>query len=894
MTLSKQRLFDHRKFNGELVLSADPLPLFKSALSAARQRLKEFHLAGESARDIVSYHAWLIDTMLIHAWEYFGSRLSARGQYALVAVGGYGRGELHPYSDVDLMILMDKDRLQVSGPVLESLVRFVWDMGLEVGHSVRTIKDCVREAKNDITVITNLMEARYLAGNEDLFTTMQRRIDSSRIWSASAFHEAKLTEQKSRHLRFDNTAYNLEPNVKEGPGGLRDVQTSLWILQRRYGITRHEDLITLKLLTTSEHRTLIKGRNFLWRLRNGLHFLTGRREDRLLFDHQRSLAAEQGYLDNEHSLAIEQLMKKYYRTVKELSWLNQLLLLQYSELNSKSKVKTVTINRRFNSVNGFLDVKNKKIFQQYPYALLEVFFLQQQNQQLLGISANTIRLIRQNLNLIDSRFRQNIQCRSLFMEILRQPFRLTHMLRQMNQYEVLGAYIPDFGQIVGQMQHDLFHVYTVDAHTLFVVRNLRRLTVPSYQGEFPLASKLITKIKKPERLYLAGLFHDIAKGRGGDHSVLGEQAAYDFCIRHDLSEYDSKLVAWLVRRHLVMSWTTQHKDISDPDVVLEFINTVGDQEHLDNIYLLTMADMRATSPKIWNSWKARLLEDLYFATTRALRIGTGKPIQIAARIADIKTNVLTRLKLKQANPNIEQFWRSLPGDYFLRHEPQQLAWHIQTLTNGNALDFPIVACHYNESYETFVFFVFAPYAESLLSQITGVFESLDLNIVDARLHKSKTGFALYSFIALPEFDETISTTTKADITSLFIEPYITTLRKQLLTNEPIKPKRSSHLSRAHKHFRIEPKIEFPSSQSDVHTTLVVTAQDQPGLLHKVSICFQQCKVRLVNAKIATYGERVEDVFFITGRDDRPVVDPIILDCLTNKIFNALNLSPPND
>ncbi len=882
MYFSKNQLFNRHEFQTRISGAERLVPAFRETLNTARTRLREFHEQGATSPDVVHYHAWLVDQLLHFAWGCHAHLLDPKIKVALVAVGGYGRGELHPCSDVDLMLLIDRGKYDRVRGFSESLLSFLWDIGLEVGHSVRSVKDCVREAKQDITVATNIMESRLLEGDPELLQTMLEKTSARKIWPPAAFYNAKIAEQRARHQKFDETAYNLEPNVKDGPGGLRDIHTIAWVVQRRYGVNDLKDLIEIGFLTEEEHRQLIRGRNFLWKLRNGLHFVAGRREDRLLFDHQRALATQYGYQDRDGHLAVEQLMKRYYRTVKELRLLNEILLQHYEEENNAEPIADIRpINRRFRSFNGYLETVSASVFERSPFAMLEMFLLLEQNPELKGVRAGTIRQLRANLHRINQGFRDDIRCRSLFMEIMRQPQGITHALRKMNAYGVLGAYIPAFGRIVGQMQHDLFHVYTVDAHSLFVVRNLRRLATFEHRHEFPLASRLITQLFKPERLYLAGLFHDIAKGRGGDHSELGAQEAAEFCQQHDMSDYDTRFIAWLVRNHLLMSFTAQRQDISDPEVLLRFAEKVGDQEHLNNLYLLTVADIRGTSPHVWNAWKGRLLEELYVATTRVFRRGHGEPLHIKDRIADFKKEALKRIDQHAlTEERIRRYWGSFSDDYFLRHDTQSLVWHVNEIASTAAIDLPLVAARHDPQLEANVFLIYAPDSEPLLSTVTGGFERMNLNIVDARLHHSASGFALYTFVALEEH-----TTEAYDADHL--DALKTRLRTLIMNPRAEQEPRPVRLSRTMKHFPIETRVTFTDSPRGTHTVMEVVAQDQPGLLHRVARCLWQCKVRLVTAKIATLGERAEDVFFITDRDGNPVDDPQQRDCLQNRIHEAL-------
>ena len=889
MASVKHSLFNSREFDRSLTDSNNPLPLFRNALQSGRNLLKQRFAEKRRAFSIVTFHAWLIDQLVIRAWKLHLGLLPSHTTASLVAVGGYGRGELHPASDIDLMVLVEKVAPPTIRPFIESFVRFLWDMGLEVGHSVRTVKDCVRESSNDLTVVTNIMESRLLDGNEVLFQKMHRMTHSSNIWPSRRFFAAKREEQNYRHHRFDDTAYNLEPNVKDGPGGLRDIQMISWVTQRQFDTASLRDLVQLGFLSDEEYRTLISGRDFLWQVRAGLHYLAERREDRLLFDHQRALARDFGYVDRPGILAVEQFMKRYYRTVKELSLLNVILLQHFEEaILARGRVKTKAINRRFQSHHGFLEVTHPRIFERSSYALLELFLVMQQHPELKGVRADTIRLVRANLHGIDGKFRKDIACRSLFMEIMRQPRGITHELRRMNAYGVLGAYLPAFGHVVGQMQHDLFHVYTVDQHSLFVLRNLRRFTVPEFHHEFPQQSEIIQKIVKPERLYLAGLFHDIAKGRGGDHSRLGEKEAKALCRLHNLSEYDTRFICWLVRHHLLMSNTAQREDITNPDIVLAFAQQVGDQEHLDNLYLLTVADMRGTSPVVWNAWKGRLLSQLYSATTRVLRRGLTKPIDLHEHIADLRNTALEKLRPSGiTEKQVNRFWQDLDEEYFLPYDAESLAWHARVITTAHAADLPIVATRYAPGLGGSEFLIYTPDRDDLFVIITAGFDRMNLSIMDARIHTLRNGFALDTFVVLDHSGDPVS-----DPKTL--EHLQVGMRDQLLDPRPGKDIQSVSLPRPLKHFPIETRVMFSPAPKGQLTIMEVTAQDRPGLLYQIALALKHCRVNLVAAKVGTYGERAEDIFFVNSREKTPLSDKQQLICLEDEIIKRIGAPVTNE
>ncbi len=887
MPINKDHVFDPRQFELALAECDAPLALFRTYLRAGRDVLKQQHLRHASAQDIVATQAWLVDQLLLRAWSLHQSLIPPDGDIALIAVGGYGRGELHPASDIDLLVLLDKTDHRRISAFVEAFVRFLWDMGLEVGHSVRSLKDCTQLAKKDITVTTNLMEARLLDGNPKLLQRLQAMTASSKIWPSRKFFAAKWQEQIERHHRFDDTAYKLEPNIKEGPGGLRDIQMIAWVTQRHFGTSSLHDLVVRHFLHEEEYRSLLRGRNFLWQVRNGLHCLADRREDRLLFDHQRTLARQLGHEDRRGTLAVEQFMKRYYRTVKELSLLNEILLQHFQEaILARGKPKIKPINRRFRSHNNFVEVAHERAFERAPYALLEIFLILQQHPELKGVRAHTIRLLRSNLHRIDRAFRKDLGCRCLFMEIMRQPQGITHALRRMNAYGVLGAYIPTFGKIVGQMQHDLFHVYTVDEHLLFVVRNVRRLTVPQYHHEFPLASAIIQHVVKPERLYLAALFHDIGKGRGGNHSVVSEKIMQAFCKRHGLSDYDTHLVCWLVRHHLLMSWTAQRQDIHDPEVVLEFARNVGNQERLDNLYLLTMADIRGTSPKVWNAWKGRLLSDLHAATTRVFDRGLAAPLDLESHISDLRNEALAILQTKGfSHTLIENYWQQLGTDYFLRYDAESLAWHAETIASTSAADFPIVATRYNPDIDGSEFLIYTPDREYLFANQTGGFDRVNLSIIDARIHTARNGFALNTFVVLDAAGEAVREP-KA------LAELQHAMRMQLLNPRAGRDARSAHLPRQLRHFPIETRVSFSPSVNKQQTILEVVAQDRPGLLYQVALALQHNRVNLVTAKVSTYGERAEDIFFVTDLERRPLTDSDQLASLEREIYERLQGAQP--
>ncbi|MCE5180401.1 MAG: [protein-PII] uridylyltransferase [Betaproteobacteria bacterium] len=821
---------------------------WRNILQHGKDSLHRAYIENPRASALLLGHSMLVDRLLRSIWQ----QISLPSSIALVAVGGYGRKQLYPGSDIDLLILLPGSLDVAVEQKLEQLIGLLWDIGLEVGHSVRTLPECLEETK-DITVQTNLLEARLLTGNRILFKNLVTALQQS--LNARDFFEGKLLEQQRRHARFHDTANNLEPNLKESPGGLRDLQNILWISHAIGLGNSWNKLARESIITTQEASQIRRHEKLLENLRIRLHYLAKRREDRLLFDHQAMLAEQCGLTDKYPRKASEQLMQRYYRTAKAVSLFNEILL---KNLRARAfpiaSAQTETINARFRASNGLLEITDDNVFKREPGAILESFMLLQQHPELSGMSATTLRALWRSAPEIDVNFRRQTTNQAIFMSILRGPG-LTHELRRMNQLGILDRYIPAFGRIVGQMQHDLFHVYTVDAHIMMVVRNLRRLTVPEFAHEFPLASELINNFARPEVLYLAGLFHDIAKGRGGDHSRLGTVDARRFCRRHALDKEDTELVVWLVENHLVMSATAQKQDLSDPDVIETFARHVRDQRHLVALYLLTMADIRGTSPKVWNAWKGKLLENLFRATQRHIAGGTAL---LETHLQARQTEAMSILRLYAFGGDAHQaLWAQLETSYFLRHEAQEIAWHSRNLYGKVNSAQPVVKARLSPAGEGIQVMIYTPDRDDLFARICSFFERTDFNIVEAKIHTSRHGYALDSFVVLDEADRAVH---YRDLLS-FIEYELT---QRLDPTVPLEPPMQGRLSRHLKHFPITPEILVKSDEKNVYHVLSVVAGDRPGLLSRIAQTLLRHHIHLHTAKIATLGERAEDTFLITG------------------------------
>lgn len=835
---------------------------------------------GIPASNLIRDHSQLIDTILCEIWR---RHISDDRNAALIAVGGYGRQELHPASDVDILILVAPDAVDALAEPLEQFITLLFDVGLQPGHSVRTVDECIRIACDNVTVLTNLIEARPLIGAASLFRAMRRGIATDRIWSSEAFFSAKIAEQRERWHKYGDTAYNLEPNIKENPGGLRDIQIIAWVAKRHFAAQTLHDLVEHGFLTEDEYQALIAGQDLLWRIRFVLHRISGRCEDRLLFDYQRVLAEAFGYSDGPNNLAVEQLMQQYYRAVMELNRLNEMLLQLFEEaiLLHDQLCPAVPINRRFQNRSGFLEVTDDRVFRRRPRALLEVFLILQLHPELQGVRANTIRLIREHRHLIDEHFRADIRARSLFIEILRQPVAINRALRRMNRYGILAAYLPAFANVVGRMQYDLFHVYTVDEHTLNVLANLRRYTVPERARELPLCTALAHRIPKLEILYLAGLFHDIAKGQMGDHSRLGARQAWEFCRLHGLSEFDAGLVAWLVEKHLVMSITAQRKDISDTQVVQAFAAEVGDPTRLDYLYLLTVADIRGTNPQRWNSWRDALLRELYHNTRAALLRGLENP-QAQDELVEQKRGEALR-QLSRENADLQaciDLWEGLNRDFFLLNCPDEVAWQTRMVLEARPSDLPLVRIRPQTARGSTEIFIYTHDRRSLFASTTAMLDQLGLTIVDAKIQTTDTGLTLNSYQVLDQGGEPVEDQTR-------LKEIREALESILDEEGHGRVEVARRMPRQYKHFPIETRISFMADTTNQRTVMRLTTLDSPGLLAAVGSAFEAYDIRLRNAKIATIGAAVEDVFFITSAQGAALTGGQDLSCLRDEIQRRL-------
>ncbi|MFK7830824.1 MAG: [protein-PII] uridylyltransferase [Congregibacter sp.] len=912
----EEPLFDPQKLRAACAING-LVPALRDSLQCASEQLDGEFKSGRRVHDLLHDRAQLIDDVLRFTW----AELELPTQrMALVAVGGYGRGELHPQSDIDLLILRTpadaahshhadsqsniqpepdgksssknatgdtlRGHTSQDNSLLESFLTLLWDLGLQIGHSVRTVDECVAQARNDVTVLTNLIEARVLLGDASLLQSVAQATSPADMWPAADFFRAKLREQEIRHAKFGDTEYSLEPNIKGSPGGLRDLQLIGWLAQRHFGWRSAQQLTDNQFLTEAESTTIIHGQEFLWRVRYALHMITGREEDRLLFDHQRELAKMWGFTDGD-KLAVEQFMQLYYRWALALSQLNEVLMLGFDQavLQAGNPDTIIAIDDYFEICNGYVRALRDTVFREYPGALLEVFLHAGNHPDAQGIAAETIRAIREHRRLITDEFRRDPDHRRLFLDILRSNQRMTRQLWRMSRYGILGLYLPAFGQIVGQMQHDLFHSYTVDAHTLQVIENIRRFLKPEDGERFPVTSRIAQRLPKVELLYIAGLFHDIGKGRGGDHSELGAAEARVFCEEHGLSRRDTNLVEWLVRNHLLMSAVSQKKDISDPHIVQAFAQHMGDQNRLDYLFALTVADINGTNPKLWNAWRGSLLRQLYTEAKRALRRGLENPVDKQEWIDETRDAAVKLLEYRGFTPEeLTQLWQDRGEDYFLRERAEDIAWHTEAIAGHLDLTSTLVLVRNgveSNVANTTQIFVYAPFDISAFSRTCSRLEQLNLSIHDARVYHGSDGMSLDTYYVLDSSGDPVIDPQRLEHIERFLGNSLTADGKLSTIVHRLTPRRV-------RSFRLATETSIGFDEARNVSVLEVMSLDRPGLLARIGEVFIEFGLICEAAKIQTLGERVEDVFFVTNTDRQPIKDESLKQRIRDAICDKLD------
>jgi len=863
-------------------VAKNPISHYKETIRQHTEQISGAFWSGAPVSDLLHSRSDLLDGILINSWNhYLAKDLDC---FTLVAIGGYGRREMHPYSDIDILLLHCDNIDQKQAHTLEDFLRLLWDIGLKLGHRVSTVDECRESALEDQVYTTALLESRLLYGPADLFEGMKEQTGPDSVWSSTEFFEAKIEEQRKRYARYNDTGFSLEPNVKEGPGGLRDFQTIAWLKKRHYRTDTLRELVDEKRLTTKEYEELLAGQEFLWKIRFALHILTGRAEDRLMFNLQTRLAEQFGYEDTAKSSAVEQFMQNYYRTVMNVERLSEMLLQLFGEdiFAEEKAVETEPINLHFQSVGKFIEVTKNTVFEEYPPALLEIFLLEQQIPSLKGIRASTIRLIGESLSLIDDDFRKNPACCQIFLEILSQRKGVTKQLRHMTHYGVLSAYLPAFGHIVGRIQYDLFHVYTVDQHTLFLIRNLRRFALDEHNNELPFCNGIFMLIARPALLYLAALMHDIAKGKGGDHSVLGEKIARQFCRTHRLTGHETDLVAWLVRHHLLMSMTAQKKDLSNPKVIHEFATRMGTIERLNYLYLLTVADIRATNPEMWNSWKDSLLKELYRAAHKMLHKGINFPLDQHKRIRNSRREAHSTLeRLGLSGEAIDLVWKDFGDDYFRRYSTDEAVWHTIAISSSNPRDLPLVILRPQNQRGAVEILLYTLDEDHLFSRSTAILDQLGLTILDARIVTTSNTRVINSYLVLEQSGEPIRDLYRAHQICHEIKDRMSTPARKAGNN-------IRRATRQVRYFPITPTIVFDDEPIDGTTLMELTAADQPGLLSKIGQAFNRFNLKVHQAKIMTIGSRAEDIFYLSDHKNQPIESETLQEDIRQALIETIS------
>lgn len=815
---------------------------------------KTCFFAQQPIEELVLMRSNYMDELLQRLWQFFS--FNDLNQLSLVSVGGYGRAELHPLSDIDILILSEHVLSEKVAAKVGEFITLLWDLRLEVGHAVRTISECAEIGASDLTVATNLQESRLLCGSKNTYKNLENIIHSKTFWPSEAFYSAKLIEQKERHARFHDTAYNLEPDIKSTPGGLRDIHTLSWVARRHFGATSLLEMSRHGFLTDAEYRELQECQAFLWRVRFALHIELRRYDNRLTFGHQAQVAEHLGFT-GEGNQPVEMMMKEFYRTLRHVSELNKMLLKLFDDaiLNHGKDIPISIIDDDFHRRGNLIEARKPALFQARPETILDMFIHISNDSTIDGVSAATLRQLRTARRRLNKFLHTIPSARDKFMTLVRHPNSLHKAFRLMHKLGVLAAYLPQWSHIVGQMQFDLFHVYTVDEHSLRLLKHIHRFSLQQNHSRHPICCDIYPRMQKKELLILAAIFHDIGKGRGGDHSQIGAIDAYDFCIEHGLSTQDAELVAWLVRSHLLMSVTAQRRDISDPDVITEFAKNVTDEECLDYLVCLTVADICATNPDLWNSWKRTLLAELYHSTQRALRRGLETPIDIRDRIRHNQQLASAQLRKEGfSTREIDVLWQRFKADYFLRHTHHQIAWHSQHLLRLKDPQAPLILMSKKPTRGGTEIFVYCPDQPALFATVVAELDRHNFSVHDAQVMITKDKYVVDTFMVL-ENGQAIDESRHEKLTKHLLN----VLAKGKLSK--IKLRRAP---RNLCHFKVKTRVKFLASKSKKHSLLELVALDTPGLLAKVGATFAQLNIHLHGAKITTIGERAEDLFILTS------------------------------
>ncbi len=815
--------------------------------------------AWRSKRDAAAYlagHADALDRALRSMAE--EAALPA-DRLVLAAVGGYGRRELFPYSDIDLLVLLSEEAAEdrALGAKTADFAASRWELKLSVGAAVRTRSEFLEEARRDVSVATTYLESRPIWGDASAFLSAREALYAD--LDAPDFFSAKMLELSRRHQKYDDTPYALEPNVKESPGGLRDLQVFLWCAQAA-GIAQSVDEMAESRLITDRERTAIsRSLRFLSELRIDLHLLARRHEDRLIFDLQEPLAKRRGIEPSGDLRPSEALMKRYYLNAKTVSQMSIIQLQAISDrlLGGNERATPVRLEPAFVARGDEMDVVDDKVYEKDPNAVLRTFLVFSTHPELTRLSTRLLRALWHAGFKLDQAYRDDPKNQAVFLEIMKLPKGCYHALKMMNTWNILGRFLTPFRQIVGQMQHDLYHAFTVDQHTLRTVRNVRRFCRSDFAHEYPFCTQIMAGIPRNWRVMIAALFHDVGKGQGGRHEVIGAEKAREFCRDFELDREDEEFIVFLVREHLTMSLTAQKSDISDPAVVERFAEKVGTKERLDGLYLLTVADIRATSSKVWTQWKAQLLETLYRAAAARLAADSPQDLSLTHALEARRAEAETLLRGLHSPETLERFWREMDVVYFMRHTAQEIAWHAEVLADRMEASQPIVRAKRSDAMGGIRILFYIPDCRDLFLRAVAFFGKSGLSVVDARIHTTTRSYALDTFLVTDAYGRFAEA---ADLRRLEAG-----LAAALVSDAPLPPVPKARFSRRSKHFPTRPIVNIAPDESGRASILNIVCTDRIGLLFAVSKVLARWEVNLQTAKIATLGERCEDVFLIDGR-----------------------------
>jgi [protein-PII] uridylyltransferase len=851
----------------------------KAALAEGRGEIRRRFEATNDGAAAVREQCFLVDQLIrslfdIVAGEIFPLPNPTAGEHlTIVAVGGYGRGELAPYSDIDLLFLLPYKQTPHTEQVVEYLLYTLWDMGLKVGHSTRSVEECLRQAKLDLTIRTSLIEARYLWGDQALYAELKRRFDTDIVrGSAAQFVEAKLAERDERHRRVGDSRYQLEPNVKEGKGGLRDLHTLFWMAKYIYRIDDVSRLVELGMLSAEESQRFERAQRFLWTVRCHLHYLAGRAEERLTFDLQAEIGRRMGYTDHAGTRGVERFMKHYFLVAKDVGALTRIFCaILEADQKRRRRIPWLRWGATKRALYGFvLDGERVTIpaddfFEADPVALLRLFHVAQQER--LDIHPRALRRASQSLRLVDARLRENPEANRLFLEVLTGRNDPETALRRMNEAGVFGRFVPDFGRVVAQMQYDMYHVYTVDEHTLFAIGILHQIETGQLKDELPLATQLAQTIVSRRALYVATLLHDIAKGRGGDHSVIGEGIALKLGPRLGLTAEETETVAWLVRWHLSMSNTAFKRDIGDPQTIGDFVERVQSPERLRLLFVLTAADIRAVGPHVWNGWKAALLRELYHQALDMISsglVGDGQGARIAAA-----QEAARRLLPEFDEDEFAAFTGRGYPFYWLSFDAETHARHARLMREAERSGARLtVEKRVDPRRAVTEITLYTADHAGLFSRIAGALAVSGANIVDARIMTMSNGMALDTFWVQDQAGGPFDRPDKlARLAGVFENVLTGDLKPHReLSRPPPYPSRTQA-------FTVQPRVLIENNASASHTVIEVNGRDRPGLLHEVTRELTRLNLQISSAKISTFGEKVVDVFYVKNLFGHKVDQP---------------------